>query len=617
MSKLHPIRKKFKRISDWLAARLSRGSQRAHLIRFGLLAAAITLPFVFTGYATDDYYFHMIFQDVPGMDEISIPPQKMFSFILSDEEQRRALMDRGLRPWWTPDDAQIELWRPLTAYTHIFDHWAFSGKAWPAHLHSTLWYVLVVVAASLLYYRLIPVFWVAGLASLMFLLDESHSLPAGWLSNRNALLGGFFGIVTLLGHDAWRRDGNAAGLAAALASLSVGLLSGEAVVGVGAYLFAYAVFIDHGPLLVRVGRLTPYLIVVIPWRLIYRDLGYGVVGSGVYLDPLSDPVSFFRDLPRNVILLVQNQMSPPDSGYAWFIPRPYEYGYVFVSFLFVLFFAWVLWPLLKSNSRARFWATGMVLSTVPVSAVFAQDRLLFFPSIGGIALIALFLAGWRDKAYWLSERMRWRKAARFMAYYWSLTHFVLAPILFVSVVWLMTNVDRGTMDLSRSAPMHPEVTEESVVILNTLHDNMVIGFPIVRSAVGDPVPKYTRILSTGPDEITVTRTDAQTIVLENPKGFFPRTYGEQYRNFRTHPFRIGDRVELTGMTVEILEVKPNGHPTRIQFVFDRNLDDPTLHFVTWSLENGYIPVDLPDPGHSIAVSGMNYLEALQTFFGGG
>jgi len=43
---------------------------------------------------------------------------------------------------------------------------------------------------------------------------------------------------------------------------------------------------------------------------------------------------------------------------------------------------------------------------------------------------------------------------------------------------------------------------------------------------------------------------------------------------------VGDTVELDGMRATVLARGDDG-PTRVEFRFDRPLDDPGLYFLTW------------------------------------
>ncbi len=45
--------------------------------------------------------------------------------------------------------------------------------------------------------------------------------------------------------------------------------------------------------------------------------------------------------------------------------------------------------------------------------------------------------------------------------------------------------------------------------------------------------------------------------------------------------RVGERVELTGLGIEVLEVPANGDPTAARFEFDVPLEDSSLRWLRW------------------------------------
>lgn len=50
------------------------------------------------------------------------------------------------------------------------------------------------------------------------------------------------------------------------------------------------------------------------WRLVYQHLGCGAYGSGAYLDPVREPLTFVRAALRRAPLLLAGQLggAPPD-----------------------------------------------------------------------------------------------------------------------------------------------------------------------------------------------------------------------------------------------------------------------------------------------------------------
>jgi len=76
------------------------------------------------------------------------------------------------------------------------------------------------------------------------------------------------------------------------------------------------------------------------------------------------------------------------------------------------------------------------------------------------------------------------------------------------------------------------------------------------------------------------RTDAHTLEIVIPKGqgFFPAGHDDVVRSDDA-PLHAGDHVDVPGMHVTVLDPGDDG-PARIRFVFDRDLDDPALTWIT-------------------------------------
>src|SRR5690606_36360259 len=110
------------------------------------------------------------------------------------------LMDQGLVPWWTLPEVQYAFWRPVAELTHGMDYLFWPNYPMIMHLHSLVYFGLVLWLAWRLFERLLPNTTSAQLATWIFALAYSHGLPAGWLANRNAVLATLFVILTLHCH---------------------------------------------------------------------------------------------------------------------------------------------------------------------------------------------------------------------------------------------------------------------------------------------------------------------------------------------------------------------------------------------------------------------------------
>ncbi len=577
------------------------------------LAVLITLPSLWVGIATDDHVFRMVFQGHPGIPELDVPVLDTFTFGSGDIEQNRIRKDRGLLPWWVQDDWRMSFWRPVSSLSHWVEFRLFGDRTWIMHLSSLLMYGAMAAAVCVLYRRMMPATWVAGLAALLFVLDDAHGLPVGWLSNRNALLAALFGVLALIAHDRARRDKWRPGLPLALLCLACGLLSGESAVSVGGYLFAYAVFIDRAPLSKKVLSLLPYLGVVIIWRACYNYLGYGVTGAGLYVDPMANPLTFAANALCYFPLLLFGLFSQVEPGLTWLLlSGPWEYAASGGALCLLAAVAWIMWPKLRNDRVAHFWLVGMAVSAVPLCSVIPQGRLLLLPGIGAMALMAQFISAVREKLHDKNVRDR---VARTFAGLLIVLHLILAPPLLAFSSYSVALLEKASRQLNDSAPSDAAIESQTLIIVNTVADVAGMGLPIMRSSMGETVPRNTWNLAAGESSVQVERIDARTIVVRPDGGFLTRPNSQVFRNPATSPINKGEEFQLTGLKVTVLSVSQDGRPLAVQFRFDNPLEDPRYRWIT--LEGGgYVSYMPPEIGDSNSVPGGDFGTVLKAALAG-
>ena len=248
----------------------------------------------------DDYHHKLLMMDSPV--KLLKSPIDMFVFFDGDRNRMAELMDRGFFPWWTYKDIKGAFWRPLASITHWLDYILWPEMPILMHAQSILWYALLAIAITFMYRRFISIPWVAGLAALLYVIDDAHGMPVGFLANRNAVMATLFGVLTLIIHDKWRRENLRIGLVAGPILLVISLLSAEAGLATCAYLFAYTLFIDKGTLHQRFATLIPYAITVVIWRILWTHLDYGVANIGAYIDPLGEPLKYLTAVMFKIVL---------------------------------------------------------------------------------------------------------------------------------------------------------------------------------------------------------------------------------------------------------------------------------------------------------------------------
>jgi hypothetical protein len=563
-----------------------------------ILGIALCLPSLWVGWVGDDYHHASLLRGSPGFPELAESPLNLFAFLDGDVERTHLLKEYGLLPWWVWEDIRAAMWRPVSSAFHWLDH-----RLWPnvpslMHVHNLLWYGVIILAAGALYRRLIDRAWIAGFATVLFAVDHVHGLPVGWVANRNTLIATLFGLLALLAHDRARRVKGRVLAPWALFFLALALLSAEAAVATGAFLFAYALRIDRAPSKERFLSLVPYGILVVVWRVIYSTLGYGVSAGGLlYIDPGRDPLRFPMVVVDRVPILLLGEWLGPPTELSVLLSQPQYRALWLFALVFLGILAIALSPLLRRDRVAQFWAIAMVLAAVPICATFPMDRLLFFVSFGAMGLMAQFLGGVAEREAESSGDSRALcRLVGAVAVLMVVVHVLLSPILLPlrtwSPVFLMGTVLEGC---ERNVPTDPDLAHQDLVFVNG--GDLCVGYvPIIRSLTGRPYPRHMRSLAGPHCSSQLTRVDGTTIELRPTDGFLASPI-EQWLD---RPYQVGHTVELTGMRARVTEITEDGRPAVARFSFDVPLEDPTLRWLQWNGRE-VEPVILPPVGESITI----------------
>ncbi|HJS73000.1 MAG TPA: hypothetical protein VJ921_01850, partial [Vicinamibacteria bacterium] len=510
-----------------------------------LAAVLLSLPTVPTGFYLDDLVHRAHFLEVGPMTDSSNMTHRMYDFLSGDPKDILAYKDIGVLPWWADDELKIRFWRPLSSLTHVADYELWPESSVLMHAQSVLWLAGLVAVTALLYRRLIAAPMVAGLAALLYALDDAHGMPVAFLANRNAILAAFFGVLSVWLHDRYRRDEWMPGFFLSPLAFLAALLSGESGVGIAPYLLGYALFLERRSDLARFASIAPHAAVGIAWLLFYHAGGYGTSGSAFYLDPVGQPVEWFRAfLVRAPLLLLGQWFVPPSSfALAWTPAQTVGVAAFAVAFLAIVLR--MLGPTLRSDATARFFAFGMLLAVVPITAGFPHDRLLFFVGVGGMGLLAMLLVQ-------LFDRSRTGWGGRVLGYALVVVHFVLAPPLQVLMGTSVASQEPIYAGPPRSLPPDPKVEEQRLVVVN--QPNAFYGqyALVVRAFDGKPVPKSLLMLAPGTSLLVLNRPSENTLVIEAEDGWLGSPFDNVYRDPR-RPFPPDYRVELSDVRIEVLQ----------------------------------------------------------------
>jgi hypothetical protein len=161
--------------------------------------------------------------------------------------------------------------------------------------------------------------------------------------------------------------------------------------------------------------------------------------------------------------------------------------------------------------------------------------------------------------------------------------------------------------------------DQDLVVVNAPNPFLFYIFPDICEEDGRPLPRSVRVLAAALAPEEVTRVDARTLRLRAEtaslcsceqrinlwphRAYFVSEWLTMVRE-RTSPMRVGDRVDLPRLSIEVVAVDGDGLPSEALFRFGVPLDDPSLHWVRWDWgERRYVPFRPPAIGESVALAG--------------
>jgi hypothetical protein len=536
-----------------------------------IVAALLSLPFATTGIFADDYYHQLLMDRSPA---VTGSPWQLFTFATGEWSYLEPMVTSGPFAWWTLEELRFIFLRPTSVASALLDHALFGRQYVFHHLHSAAWYVaLVAVVVAFFRQAFRSTVAAVSVAALLFAVDDAHAMVAGWIANRNALIATLFALLGVMAHVRWREQGWRVGLPVSLGAVALGLSAGESALGAVAYLLAYELTVAPGDFKKRAASLVPLALLGVLYIGVYRWFGAGAYGSGIYVDPIREPVEFLLGGPGKALALIGSQFLGSTADFWLALPalRPVLVGTGVVALLLMILFVRRAWPSFSADEqRAVRWLTvGGALSLVPVLATFPLNRLLLMPSVGGAALGAVVLVhGWRS-----SDRVL-RFGSRLL--------FVTMPIVGV-VGWVLSfgAIKLVTDQLLRSA-VETELSDDALagnVIVFVAPDPVsALYTPLARAYLGKK-PKSWLTFSFARYPHRLKRVSERVFELEID-GRLMESVFEQLMRAERFPLPIGFRRQLAGVAVEVIG-HDQGLPNRLRLTFDEDPSSGRYTFAQW------------------------------------
>jgi hypothetical protein len=257
-------------------------------------------------------------------------------------------------------------------------------------------------------------------------------------------------------------------------------------------------------------------------------------------------------------------------------------------------------PLIRTSPVARFWALGMGLSLVPITAVAPANRLLLFVGLGAMGLLAEFVRGIVERSEWVPGRAVWRVPARVLVVLLAIMHLGLAPLVSPLFAYSLKPAGDAMIEALASVPDDPPIADQDLVLVNPPdYLFLVSSIGTLKILDGRPYPRRLRVLVAGTSPVEVTRLDPFSVRVRAPESIYGSVLGRLFRS-RYDPMHAGQRFEVTGMSVEITRTDAEGNPLEFVHTFAVPLEDASLRWVRWDVA-GYVEFAVPGIGESVAL----------------
>jgi hypothetical protein len=593
--------------------------QRKYVVRVALIvlgSLALLSPALRGTLLADDWDHYAMQQRIYP---VAVPAWDMFRFVSDSAVERNALLDSGRLPWWSSSDLQLAVFRPLSSLLVYADLAWLNGSQhpWWMHLHSLLWWGVLLTGVAALYRRFLPL-PVAIMGLLVFAVDDAHVYPVVWIANRSEVVS-----IALVCWGIWAHvtaDDSAESWKSRAASwllVALGLLAGEHAIAPLCYLVAFEL-VRARP---RWTRLVPHLGLMLGYLTWRSAWGYGVAGSAFYVDPIGEPLRYLDTSAVRIPLLAGDLVLGIAAEW-WFWGVPYinyvkdlvprawldfsllqtiQHGLGVVCVLACS--SALLWGFRASSSSQRLrtlWALllAAAVSLIPLAGTASMTRLTVVPAIAFDAFLGYLLL-------WLYTCFRGATTRRLRIFSGTLGVLVAAQQLVRPAAYCV----QGAQYLTNSSHLEygwttqadfgdADVTKRSVFIVSAHDMAAQYLMPYLLHAARLPAPQTAHLLSAAAaNSHVLTRVAPNVLDIQFPEPITNRPFAPMVYRQGGSAFYPGQRFHNALFDVEVLLVR-GVEPRHLRFTFQKALDDPSYLFM-YPTEDGIEPLQLPELGASI------------------
>lgn len=570
----------------------------------------------FTFYADDYAQLSML----EGTYPLTRAPWDLFNFSNGTAAETRRLVDAGFYPWWTDAELRLSFMRPLASLMTWLDHRVFVNAPFGYHAHSAAWWCVMLLAVGLLYAKVLPRPH-ALIAFFIVAFSIAHEVPFWWICNRSVLGATTLSVLSLLAYRKHRTKDCSWALAASVVLMSLAFLLGEYAFCALGYFIAYEVHCARGSLRRRASSLVAVFTPAALFIAARMAVGASALNSGVYLDPIGDPLAFLAAALVRVPVLIGDLLFVLQAGHwtvgplwlhEWFHrgwvsahwlvdPSYWRSIQTTLGYVACVATATVWWFAYRRNARsATHWLTlGSLLALIPVVASFPSSRLLVMAVIGFSALLADLI---QTCVLALLKATTWRNAlialagASFFAYH-LLLPVSLQRARFSDPILNGMRVRDAMLQLPTD---EAELPGQDVVLLSALELGSSMYLPATRRINRRPAPRSCMYLSFVPTAYVLTRVTTHAFDIRFPgTTVMLNTALEQLFRPPHRRLRLSESIEAGPFRATVLELQ-EGLPKRVRFTFEQPLESPSLLFMI-TAPDGFKRFQLPPIGQSAEV----------------
>ena len=577
-----------------------------------VIAAALAFrwPLLRTGFYMDDYIqLEMLEGRYP------LPRQALDLFCWTRGTNENAILrEAGFLPWWSHPDVKLTMFRPVSSALIWFDHAVFGHNALAYHLHSLAWWVAFLALFSVILQEVLPR-PAALLALVLVVAHPAHTILLGWLASRNAVVAATLVMLGFWAHLHVRKARSSrarvAARCVAFGSYVTAMFASEYALALLPYPAVYSCLQERNDVRRVLRLIASWGVLAISYAALRAGLGYGASGSGMYLDPIAEPLAYVRAallrLPTIAADVVFALRSGWLHGFPWpdalralgIDPEHWAPFHIALGVASLGIGVYVAAQLLHrraliGSGRIRFVIVALPLTFVPILATLPDNRIMLPPLLGWSMLLGQWLWSAYDQL-----RMRHHTTKNWLSCIAALLLWMLGsvspPVNSANEIRDLPHL-AGVVRAGILDPRLDSILQSGPVLLVAAAEPTTFLLPMVRSWYHRAVPSSFQVLGQPLVSQRLERLSENSFALEDSEVVrLPIRIPDAFNREGAY---VGQTAHVNDLHVTVERVF-QGRSVRARFESDRPLSDYVLLTQT---SGGLEPIVFPALGDTFILA---------------